>query len=223
MKALIESYEQVFKEDGLGRVADRLAILKAFLSIEGHVTARELAERLRREEVQLDDAYVASVLALFCRYGLANERQFQGRDEAYEHRHLDEHHDHLICVRCGAIQEFTDQEIEQQQRTAAHRYGFRSLRHRTEIYGLCAKCAAPSEQAFPLAMASAGERGVVTAIRGSAGMERRLVSMGIRPGAEIVVLNSGRPGPFLVAVQGTRVALGHGMAHRIMVAPQEDL
>lgn len=223
MSDLVESYEQMFRDDGLGRVSDRIAILEAFLHVERHVTAREMVERLRQEQVHLDEAYVGSVLSLFCRYGLASERQFQGQDEAYEHRHLGQHHDHLVCVKCGAIQEFTDQEIEDHQHVAARRHGFRCLRHRMEIYGLCPRCAVSTDRGFPLAMASPGEHAVVKEIRGGDGMERRLVSMGIRPGAEILVLNAGRPGPFLVAVQDTRLALGHGMAHRIMVVPKEDL
>ena len=222
MTSLIDKFDEVFHEDGLGRVRDRLAVLRVFLDIEQHVTTHELTDLLRGEGIPLDEAYVRSVLTLFCRYGLANERQFQGRDTVYEHWHLGQHHDHLICVRCGAIQEFSNPEIEEHQRDVAHTYGFRSLRHRMEIYGLCAKCAIPPRQAFPLELASAGERAVVAEVRGGQGMEKRLLGMGIRPGVELHVLSSGHPGPFLVGVQETRVALGHGMAHRIMIVPKDD-
>ena len=222
MTGLIEQFEQVFREDGLGRVDERLAVLRTFLNIESHVTAHELTDTLREQAIFLDEAYVRSVMSLFCRYGLASERQFQGRDTVYEHKHLGQHHDHLICVRCGAIQEFSNPNIEEQQHAAAHSYGFRSLRHRLEIYGLCSKCALPVRQAFPLEMASAGEQVAVVEVRGGQGMQKRLLNMGIRPGVELWVLNSGHPGPFLVAMQDTRVALGHGMAHRVMVVPKDE-
>ena len=71
-------------------------------------------------------------------------------------------------------------------------------------------------------MASAGELVAVVEVRGGQGMQKRLFNMGLRPGIELRVLNSGHPGPFLVAVQDTRVALGHGMAHRVIVVPKDD-
>ena len=52
-----------------------------------------------------------------------------------------EHHDHLVCVKCGKIQEFECDMIEESQRQIAARYGFRILRHRHELYGHCAECA----------------------------------------------------------------------------------
>ena len=213
----LEQFERIFAEDGLGRAADRLAVLRAFLQVEGHVTARELTRQLPQGGESLDDEFVAATLALFCRYGLAFERQFEHQDTTYEHRHLREHHDHLICVKCGAIQEFNDPEIERQQRLVAQRYGFRTLGHRLEMYGLCSKCATPVEQAFPLTMAVPGERVTVAGLRAGPGMQQHLTSMGLRPGEEILVINSGQPGPFLVAVGPSRVALGHGLAHRVMV------
>jgi len=223
MKSLVEQFAQVFEQDGLGRIEDRKAVLSAFLAAEQHVTAHEVTDRVGDEGVSLDEGYVRVVLDLFCRYGLAVRREFQGRDPVYEHLHLGQHHDHLICVRCGKIEEFSDGEVEVRQRLAAHRHGFRSLRHRMEIYGLCSRCAVPTQQAFPLEMASAGEHAVVAEIGGGAELQRRLLGMGVRQGQEIVVLNAGRPGPFLIAVQDTRVALGHGMARRIMVVPKEEV
>ncbi len=91
-----------------------------------------------------------------------------------------------------------------------------------EIYGLCAKCAVPAQHAFPLAMATAGEHAVVVGIRGGMGPQRRLADLGIRPGVDIVVINSGHPGPFIVALGDTRLALGHGLAHQVLVAPTDD-
>ena len=222
MKDLLNQFRRVFAQDGLGRVDDRVAILEAFLGLERHVTAHEMSDLLRDRGVALAEDYVRSVLRLFCRYGLAVKREFQDRDTTYEHAHLGEHHDHLLCVKCGAIQEFVDGQIEDHQHQLAHRYGFRALRHRLEIYGLCAKCAVPSQRAFPLAMSTAGERGVVVGLRGGEAAQRRLADLGIRPGVNLLVINTGRPGPFIVALKDTRIALGHGLAHHVLVAPAQN-
>jgi len=54
-----------------------------------------------------------------------------------------EHHDHLICTKCGLIIEFEDDEIEQLQDKVAERFGFDVERHRHELYGKCSDCRQP--------------------------------------------------------------------------------
>lgn len=70
---------------------------------------------------------------------------------------------------------------------------------------------------MPLAMASPGEVVRIADVRAGRGLTRRLADMGLLPGTVIRVINSQRPGPVVVEVKGTRLALGHGMAHKILV------
>ena len=77
-------------------------------------------------------------MKLLCDAGLASERHFDDGITRYEIEH--EHHDHLVCVKCGKIIEFECDEIEASQNGIAERYGFRVLRHRHELYGHCAAC-----------------------------------------------------------------------------------
>ena len=70
--------------------------------------------------------------------GLATERHFDDGVTRYEIEH--EHHDHLVCTRCGKIIEFECQMIEATQEKIAAKYGFRVLRHRHELYGHCKDC-----------------------------------------------------------------------------------
>ncbi len=115
MNPHLEQYRDIFIQDGLGRVEDRMEVLDAFLGLDTHVTAHEMSDLLRERGRPMAEDYVRSVLRLLCNYGLAVKREFQGRDTTYEHVHLGQHHDHLLCVKCGAIQEFTDQHIEDRQ------------------------------------------------------------------------------------------------------------
>jgi Fe2+ transport system protein FeoA len=71
---------------------------------------------------------------------------------------------------------------------------------------------------IPLPMATLGERVKVLSLDGGQGMRERLVSMGLGPGSEIEVIRRGAPGPFIIAVKETRLAIGAGMAQRIMVS-----
>lgn len=72
-------------------------------------------------------------------------------------------------------------------------------------------------QVMPLAMAGRGGTVRVTGIRAGWGLQRRLADMGLTPGVQIRVMNSQRPGPVMIDLRGSRVALGHGVAQKIMV------
>ncbi len=72
-------------------------------------------------------------------------------------------------------------------------------------------------QLMPLAMVSPGEIVRVAGIRAGWGLQRRLADMGLTPGVQIRVMNSQRPGPVMIDLRGSRVALGHGVAQKIMV------
>ena len=71
---------------------------------------------------------------------------------------------------------------------------------------------------MPLSMVSQGEQVQVVAIRAGWGLQRRLAEMGLNPGVQIRVMNSQRPGPVVIDVRGSRLALGQGVAQKIMVA-----
>ena len=70
---------------------------------------------------------------------------------------------------------------------------------------------------MPLSMATQGEVVQVVAVRAGWGLQRRLAEMGLNPGVQIRVMNSQRPGPVVIDVRGSRLALGQGVAHKIMV------
>ena len=70
---------------------------------------------------------------------------------------------------------------------------------------------------MPLSMVSSGEVVQVVAVRAGWGLQRRLAEMGLNPGVKVRVLNSQRPGPVVIDVRGSRLALGQGVAHKIMV------
>ena len=69
----------------------------------------------------------------------------------------------------------------------------------------------------PLSTVRSGESVKLTSIEAGRDLNSRLASMGLVPNAEITVVNNGHPGPFVISVKGTRMMLGRGMAHKIMV------
>ena len=121
----------------LKHTKQREAILEVFLGVEGHITGEELYQRVREKHPQIGYTTVYRTMKLLCEAGLATEHHFDG---IARYEITQEHHDHLVCTRCGKIIEFECDMIESAQEKIAANYGFRILRHRHELYGHCAEC-----------------------------------------------------------------------------------
>ncbi len=133
-KALTDYLE----EHSLKHTKQREAILDVFLDVTGHITGEDLYQRVRAKHPGIGYTTVYRTMKLLCDAGLAIERRFDDGVTRYEVEH--EHHDHLVCTRCGKIVEFECQMIETAQNEIVQRYGFRLLRHRHELYGHCPDC-----------------------------------------------------------------------------------
>ena len=126
------------EEHGLKQTRQRVVILDAFLGGSGHVTSEELYQRVREDHPQIGYTTVYRTMKLLAEAGLAQERNFNDGVTRYEAEH--EHHDHLVCTKCGRIVEFECEEIEAAQERIAKERGFRLSNHRHELYGLCPEC-----------------------------------------------------------------------------------
>ena len=73
------------------------------------------------------------------------------------------------------------------------------------------------QQLKPLSMVGTGEKVKLVRIDAGQGLNSRLASMGLVPNVEITVVNNGHPGPFVISVKNSKMMLGRGMAHKIMV------
>lgn len=214
-----EQFQTVLQSFKSTRISDRLLILDAFLSIEKHVTIFELAEIISVLHPELlDEAFLQETMGMFCQFGFAQRLNFENKETLYEHLHLGQHHDHLICTKCGLIQEFHDDILEDRQLIIADSHNFHPLQHKTEIYGLCSKCLARREPSLPLYMAAIGEKVKITEIVGGKEVRRRLTGMGLVVGADIEIISSNPSGPQVVIVNETRLALGSGVAQKVRVS-----
>jgi len=127
-------------EHGRKQTRQREAILDIFLSAGGHLSSEEVYQAVRARHSNIGYTTVYRTMKLLCAAGVASERHFDDGVTRYEIEH--EHHDHLVCVKCGKIIEFECEAIEASQNEIAARHGFRVLRHRHELYGHCADCRA---------------------------------------------------------------------------------
>ena len=127
---------------GLRSTEQRRVVTEMFFSSQGHLSIEDLLEQVRLEEPKIGYATVYRTLKLLKECGLAYERHFGDGVSRYEVAWEDEHHDHLICVECEKIIEFEEDNIEQLQQQVANKYGFKLVRHKLELYGICSDCRA---------------------------------------------------------------------------------
>lgn len=118
----------------------RQEIFRAFVGMARHVTAEEVYREVSKKESRIGLSTIYRTLGLFCRFGLAEARQFGDGHTRYDPVHDKHHHDHLICTQCGEITEFENQHIERLQEQVARRHRFVIREHKLELYGLCADC-----------------------------------------------------------------------------------
>lgn len=133
-------FRDFITQKGLKSTRQRDIILDAFLSSDRHMSIEELYLKLRTKNPNIGYATVYRTLKLFAESGIAREIQFGDGQTRYEHVAEGEHHDHLVCTRCGTIVEFENETIEKLQHEVATTHGFLIETHKLELYGLCEKC-----------------------------------------------------------------------------------
>ncbi len=125
------------RKAGLKATLPRLKILGVLeIAKNGHMTAEDVYRSLLDAGEEIGLATVYRVLTQFESAGLVIRHNFEGSRSVFE---LDygTHHDHMVCVECGRVFEFMDQEIEERQKQVASDNGFQMDDHALYIYGVC--------------------------------------------------------------------------------------
>lgn len=131
------------KSSGLKATLPRLKILEVFQRSQlRHMTAEDVYKLLLAEDADIGLATVYRVLMQFEQAGLLSRSHFESGKSVFE---LNEgkHHDHLLCLTCGRVEEFYDAEIEKRQGKVARERGFQIHDHSLQIYADCIKAACP--------------------------------------------------------------------------------
>ncbi len=214
-----EQFKKLFKQENISDFEDRFKVLEVFLKTEHHLTVNEIIQLLDKNGYKLDPDFVRETLKLICRFGFAKKIRFNSGPVQYEHRHLCQHHDHMICTKCKKIIEFQNEKIENLQAQVSRAYGFHMLQHKLEIYGICSECLKSHLKFMPLVMAKQGELLIIKDFTGGSTARMRLLSMGLRIGDEIDIITNSGHGQMVIALDCNRYAIGHGMAQKIIVEP----
>ncbi|MGY8904835.1 MAG: ferric iron uptake transcriptional regulator [Burkholderiales bacterium] len=136
------------KSTGLKATLPRLKILEIFQKgTQRHMTAEDVFRVLLMEHSDVGLATVYRVLTQFEQAGILNRSNFEAGKAVYE-LNEGQHHDHLVCLDCGQVEEFFDAEIEQRQQAVAQERGFVIADHALSLYAHCQKSACPRRGTF---------------------------------------------------------------------------
>lgn len=131
------------KNAGLKATLPRLKVLSLFEnSEERHLSAEDVYKVLLSTGDDIGLATVYRILTQFEQAGLLARQHFEGGKAVFE-LNQGGHHDHIVCITCGRVEEFVDEEIEKRQRLAAEGRGFKILDHSLHIYAECTKQVCP--------------------------------------------------------------------------------
>lgn len=131
------------KNSGLKTTLPRLKILNLFeQSSVRHLSAEDVYKELLNDGEDIGLATVYRVLTQFEQAGLLERHHFESGKAVFELKRGG-HHDHLVCLQCGRVEEFYDSEIEQRQEAIANDRGFRLQEHSLSLYADCIKPACP--------------------------------------------------------------------------------
>lgn len=125
---------------GLKATTPRLKVLQIFHSgPQRHLSAEDVHRRMLEQQDDVGLATVYRVLNQLTEVGILTRNVFDAGKAVYE-LHQGEHHDHLICLECGHVEEFSDDVIEERQRAVATSKGFALAQHQLALYGYCPNC-----------------------------------------------------------------------------------
>jgi Fur family ferric uptake transcriptional regulator len=136
----VHAESQELRNAGLKVTLPRVKILEILeRSNPRHISAEDMYKALLESGEDIGLATVYRVLTQFEAAGLVTRHHFEGGHSVFE-LNQGTHHDHILCVKCGRVDEFVDAEIESRQKKIASAKGYEMTDHSLYIYGICSNC-----------------------------------------------------------------------------------
>lgn len=136
----MDQLHQYMSTHSLKSTRQRDLIVQLFFDMTDHVSVEELYEQAKGKDPNIGFATVYRTMKMLTQSGLAHERNFGDGRARFENTYEGEHHDHMICMECGEITEFDNEDLNSIKHEIAQRKGFKLHHHKMELYGICRKC-----------------------------------------------------------------------------------
>ena len=140
LEEITEHFREFLATRKLRMTREREELLAAIFHAPRHFEAEDLIKTLKQRDGRVSRATVYRTLSLLEECGILRKSLFGHNRHFFESVVGRRHHDHLVCIRCGKIQEFEEARIEQIQEEISRHHEFRIVDHVHEIFGVCAPC-----------------------------------------------------------------------------------
>ncbi len=139
-KPYFDIFAGYLKSNGLKMTRQRRLIVTTFLSTDGHLSADELYEEVRKKDSGIGFTTVFRTLKAMTECGLARETDLNDGRTRFERLYRRPKHHHIVCQECHKTIEFFSPELEELQASIASEYGLKPVQQRHQIYGICKEC-----------------------------------------------------------------------------------
>lgn len=138
--ALQELFRRWLREHRFPVTRPRELVAEVIFTSEDHLSVEGIERRLRERGEHVGTATVYRTLDVMVQSGLVRAHDFGEGFKRYEPMPADAHHEHLVCLRCGRVTEFSNERLERMLHFVADEFQFQHQRHSIELYGLCREC-----------------------------------------------------------------------------------
>jgi len=135
-----DTLKKVLKKEGLRYTHQRQAVWDELSTSNEHRDAEEIYLALRNSDLNVSRATVYRTIDVLVKNNLVRKLELGDGRARYEHKMDIAHHDHLICVQCGKIEEFMDNMIENRQEMIVQKFGYKLIRHIHQLFVICDEC-----------------------------------------------------------------------------------
>jgi len=135
-----ERFKYFLKKRNLKYTPERKEIIKAIVTLKKHFDAEDIYQRLRKQNSDVSLATVYRTIPLLIESGLIVETLHCREKILYEKIYNKRHHDHMVCINCGKIIEFYNEDVERLQNEICQKHQFTPTEHRLGIKGYCKEC-----------------------------------------------------------------------------------
>ena len=142
------AFRGLLKAHKLKFTAEREAVLREALSMRGHYEADDLLVKMRQSGRRVSRGTIYRTLKLLVECGLLREVAFVERHAHYECVNTHRHHEHLICLGCGRVIEFSRKPLEEQLKDVCRGQRFQEREHKIEVTGYCERCSGSSRAEY---------------------------------------------------------------------------
>lgn len=138
--AMLDKFRRYLRDHHLPVTRQRDVVANVVLGSDAHLSVEEIERELSRRGERIGTATVYRTLDVLRQSGLVRAHDFGEGFKRFEPMQQQQAHEHLICVRCGKVVEFSNERLERMLPIIAEEHDFQHQRHKVEIYGVCRDC-----------------------------------------------------------------------------------